>query len=66
MKNRTRLLVDSVMYSSSCMTATLVRKSRLRGSGSVFKWFWLAIIIIGRSQVVRTRRGADTWSSIKC
>lgn len=33
---------------------------RLMGSGAV--WFWLAKIISGRSQQVRTRRGVDKGS----
>lgn len=35
---------------------------RWRAWGSAFKWFWLAIIIRGRSQHVRIRRGVDNVS----
>lgn len=39
--------------------------SFLRAGGSLLRWFWLAIIINGRSQVVRTSRGADSESEKK-
>lgn len=32
-------------------------------SGSFLMWFWLAMSISGRSQVVRTRSGADNGSA---
>lgn len=37
-------------------------KSRLRERGSCWRWFWLAIIISGKSQQDRVRRGDESWS----
>lgn len=39
--------------------------SFLRAGDSLLRWFWLAIIISGRSQVVRISRGADSESEKK-
>lgn len=41
---------------------TVVAKIRLRMMGSCSRWFWLAIIIRGRSQHERTKRGEEIWS----
>lgn len=37
-------------------------KIRLRLMGSCSKWFWLAMIMRGRSQHERTSRGEEIWS----
>lgn len=42
---------------------TVVAKIRLRMLGSCSRWFWLAIIIRGRSQHERTSRGEEIWST---
>lgn len=34
---------------------------RFRGRGSPWRWFWLAMIISGRSQQDSTRRGEEIW-----
>lgn len=35
---------------------------RFRVGGSCCRWFWLAMIIRGKSQQVRTSRGDEIWS----
>lgn len=35
---------------------------RFRGRGSSWRWFWLAMIISGRSQQDSTSRGEEIWS----
>lgn len=37
-------------------------KIRLRLIGSCSRWFWLAMIMRGRSQHDRTNRGEEIWS----
>lgn len=39
-----------------------MRKIRLRMAGSCSRWFWLAMIIRGRSQHDSTSRGDEIWS----
>lgn len=41
---------------------TVRAKTRLRLMGSCSKWFWLAMIMRGRSQHERTSRGEEIWS----
>lgn len=36
-------------------------KVRFRDTGSCWRWFWLAIIMSGRSQQDNTRRGEEIW-----
>lgn len=40
----------------------VVAKIRLRAAGSCSRWFWLAMIMRGRSQQERTSRGEEIWS----
>lgn len=40
----------------------VVVKTRLRMMGSCSRWFWLAMIMRGRSQHERTNRGEEIWS----
>lgn len=40
----------------------VVMKIRLRITGSCSRWFWLAMIMRGRSQHDRTNRGEEIWS----
>lgn len=45
-----------------CREAKRVIKLRCRSAGSILMWCWLARIISGRSQQVRTSRGVDRGS----
>lgn len=40
----------------------VVMKVRLRMVGSCSRWFWLAMIMRGKSQHDSTRRGDEIWS----
>lgn len=46
----------------SCARITVVAKTRLRAMGSCSRWFWLAMIMRGRSQHERTSSGEEIWS----
>ncbi len=48
-----------------CSEARSVIYKRCRLIGSGLMWFWLARIISGRSQHVRTKRGVDSGSVAK-
>lgn len=41
---------------------TVEAKVRLRLMGSCSRWFWLAMIMRGRSQHERTSKGEEIWS----
>ena len=56
------MFAESVITKSVCRVATFTRNPCFRGSGSDFRWFWLAIIIIGRSQYDKIISGAEIWS----
>lgn len=55
-------LAENVMMSRICRHVSREMYSFLLCSVSFLMWFWLARSISGRSQVVRTRRGADRGS----
>lgn len=40
----------------------VVMNSRFRASGSCWRWFWLAMIMSGRSQQDRVSSGDEVWS----
>lgn len=46
----------------SCSVVRIIRYVRCRLMGSAERWFWLARIIKGRSQQVRTNKGEDRGS----
>ncbi len=50
------------MMSDDCRMINMVRKVFFRFKGSFMRWFWLAIIIRGKSQHDRTNRGPDRES----
>lgn len=50
------------MTRKTCRDVRRVMYIRWRFKGSEDRWFWLARIISGRSQQVRTRRGDDKGS----
>lgn len=55
--------VSEIVVCRAMMVAMNVR-CRCMGSGVIA--YWLAIIINGRSQKDRVRRGAETWSRFRC
>lgn len=52
------------MISDSCRMINVVRNVFLRFKDSLLRWFWLAIIIKGKSQHDSTTRGLDSESML--
>ena len=53
---------EKAMISEHCKITNMVRKVFFRFRGSFVRWFWLAIIIRGKSQHDRTNSGPDKES----
>lgn len=53
---------EKAIISEDWRIIIMVRYNFFRRSDSLFKWFWLAIIISGRSQQDKTNKGLDNES----
>lgn len=55
---------ENAIINDAWSSVNIIRYIRWRGSGLVFRWFWLARAIRGKSQHVNTRRGDEMGSIV--
>ena len=55
-------MVENARRRKGCTVIRVEMKVRFRVSGSCCRWFWLAMIMSGRSQQDSTSSGDEIWS----